>query len=88
MMLLFQLVVHVGVDYRIKPKNLMKIEQEARNYGYRHKDEVGLLPAGGRCVQGAPGVIKTRLDVDKVTECVNTSAPGGIAAYVSQDANQ
>lgn len=75
------LVVHCGVS---GVAQVLTLEQEAHNFGYKSTDIQGKIPPDNCCVRGGPDTLKSGIHMGKVCEAIN-SADCGVAAAVSHD---
>ena len=82
MALLFyrQLMVHVGVSGIAKE---LTLEQQAHNDGYDKYDVLSTCPDDNCCISGAPPVLVSKLDLEKVRTVVKEQA--GVDCIVSMD---
>ena len=73
-------MVHVGVSGIAKE---LTLEQQAHNDGYDKYDVEECYPDNYCCVEGAPELLVSKLDLEKVKDVVNYTA--GIECIVSTD---
>ena len=75
-----QLMVHVGVSGIAKE---LTLEQQAHNGGYDKLDIRSVCPKDNCCVHGAPSLLVSKLDMEKVKEVVEEHS--SVECIVSMD---